>query len=127
MGNADDILNNGGKKDKPLVPGLARRLDDAKLMAYLEGSLPPAEQHEVEQWLSEEGIENDAVEGLQALGAGETKKSAQKLNHYLERTVRSAKRKRRQPKPDIVTITAIAIILVLCIVAVFFIRFIVKK
>ena len=53
MSGLNDILNNG----KSMI-------SQEQLIAYLEGRLSAEEQHDVELWLAEEGMESDALEGL---------------------------------------------------------------
>ena len=60
------------------------RLPEDKLMAYLEGKLSPAEQREVEALLAEEGMESDALEGLQQLPLDKTHKMAERINYRLQ-------------------------------------------
>jgi anti-sigma factor RsiW len=98
------------------------RLPEDKLMAYLEGKLPPHEQHEVELWLSEEGMESDAMEGLRKLDPQEARHSVNKLGHQLRKAVLNKKRARRKPNNDQFTWIAIAIILLLIVVAYLVIR-----
>lgn len=116
MSDLDNILTpdpgNGGKK----------RLSEDKLMAYLEGTLPPAEQHEVELWLADEGMESDALEGLRKLKHNDMLHSVNKLNHHLRKTIFSKKRKRRKLGSDQFTWVAVLIILLLAIVAYLVIR-----
>ncbi len=59
------------------------RLPEDKLMAYLEGRLSPAEQREVEALLTEEGMESDALEGLQQLPVSKTHQMAERINYRL--------------------------------------------
>ena len=98
------------------------RLPEDKLMAYLEGKLPPHEQHEVELWLSEEGMESDAVEGLRKLDPLEARSSVHKLDLHLRKAVLNKKRARRRSNNDQFTWIAIAIILLLIVVAYLVIR-----
>lgn len=113
MSDENNILSTGGGK---------RRLPEDKLMAYLEGKLSAAEQHEVELWLADEGMESDALEGLRKLKPQEAIHSVNKLNHHLHKTLLNKKRKRRRPKTDQFTWIAIAIILLLIVVAYIVIR-----
>ena len=99
-----------------------KTLPDDTLMAYLEGKLSPAEQHEVEGWLAEEGMESDAMEGLQALRLEETKQTVNKLKHELRKTIVSKKHKRKPLKTDYNAWIAIAVILLLAVVAYIVIR-----
>lgn len=75
------------------------RLPEDKLMAYLEGKLSPEEQHKVERWLAEEGMESDALEGLKDIEPEETKRIAHQLNHNL-RTQMAGKKRRTRPIAD---------------------------
>lgn len=105
-------FNNG---EKP-------KLSDERLMAYFEGKLSPAEQHEVEQWLADEGMESDALEGLRELKPEETKHTVNKLNHQLRKTLTNKKKKRKPLKTEQYTLVAIAIILLLIVLAYIVIR-----
>lgn len=42
-----------------------KEVDNQKLMDYLSGQLSETEAHEVEKWMAESDLINDAVEGLQ--------------------------------------------------------------
>ena len=109
MSELNDILSNDGNAKGPLP--------EEKLMAYLEGKLSPAEQHEVEQWLSAEGMESDALEGLQALRPGETKKAVGKINYELRKELGSRnKRRTKHIKDNKWSWLAILIVLMLAIV-----------
>jgi len=101
----------------PFGPGRKEKLSEDKLMAYLEGKLTTAEQHDVEQWLAEDGMESDAMEGLQALQPEETKQAVGKLKHGLRKTLVGKKQKRRPLKTDYNTLIAIAVILFLAVIA----------
>lgn len=93
------------------------RLPEDKLIAYLEGKLSPAEQHEVEAWLADEGMEADALEGLKNLPAIESKQIVGKLNYGLNKQLKAKTRKRTQPiKDNYWAWIAILIVLILCIV-----------
>lgn len=98
------------------------KLSEDKLMAYLEGKLSPSEQHEVEQWLADEGMESDAMEGLRALSPTETRQTVNKLNHNLRRYILGKKRKRRPLMTNYLSWIAIAVILLLAVVAYIVIR-----
>ena len=116
MSDINNILSqdpgNGGKK----------HLAEDKLIAYLEGKLSPSEQHEVELWLAEEGMESDALERLRKLKPEETSHSVNKLNQDLRKTIQGRRRERRKLKTDQFTWVAIAIILLLVVVAYIVVR-----
>lgn len=101
----------------PLQPGKGNKgsLPEDKLLAYLEGKLPPQEQHEVELWLAEEGMENDAHEGLAALAATERSQSIGRINSKLHKKL--AKPKRRTLRTDTNIVAVIIIILLLAVAA----------
>ncbi len=109
MSEQDNILSIGGEGRSPL--------SEDKLMAYLEGKLSPAERHEVEQWLADEGMESDALEGLQGMHPHDTRHSVSRLNHKLRTAILSKKRKRKPLKTEVVTWTAILIVLLLIVLA----------
>jgi anti-sigma factor RsiW len=91
------------------------RLSEAQLLAYLEGRLPESERRAVEELLSNEGMESDALEGLQTLSAGETKKLKYRLDADLQKALRKKRRGRRGISEQHWTWTAIGIILLLAI------------
>src|SRR4051812_9370208 len=89
MSDPNHILPHGSGNSR------REQLSDDKLMAWMEGRLSPEEQHQVEQWLAEEGMESDALEGLHELKPDETKHTVDKLNHQLRKAIVNKKRKRR--------------------------------
>ena len=115
MSDRNDILNFEQNKSGGRIP-------EDKLMAYLEGKLSPDEQHEIELWLAEEGMESDALEGLKAIRPEEAKHSVQRLNHTLRKKLLHKKRTRRRPKNDHLTWIAIVVILLLAVLAYIVIR-----
>ncbi len=116
MSEQDNISPFGSRNDK------SARLSEDKLMAYLEGKLSPAEQHEVEQWLADESMESDALEGLQGHSTTETRHSVNRLNHSLRKNIFGKKRKRRPLKTDQFSWVAIVIVLLLVVIAYIVIR-----
>lgn len=119
MSDLNEILSNGGNGKG--------KLPEEQLMAYLEGKLSPEEQHEVEQWLSNEGMESDALEGLQQLDTEETKKSVGKINYELRKELGSRnKRRTKHIKDNKWSWLAILVVLMLAIVCYIAIRVAVK-
>ncbi|MCF8450277.1 MAG: hypothetical protein K9G49_10450 [Taibaiella sp.] len=115
-------------KDNNISPigsgkGNADSLKEEKLLAYLEGKLPPEEQHEVETWLADEGMESDAVDGLQELANVERTQSINSLNNRLRKTVGRKTRKTRKLKTDVNLLAAVLIILLIIVVAYCVIRY----
>lgn len=93
------------------------KLPEDKLMAYLEGKLSAAEQHEVEAWLAEEGLEADALDGLNDVPASEVKQMVTRANYDLHKTLSAKKRRRRRAiKDNPWAWVAVVIILLLCII-----------
>ncbi|MBL7718913.1 MAG: hypothetical protein JNL72_08760 [Flavipsychrobacter sp.] len=113
MNELNDILSTGGKG----------KLPEDKLLAYLEGKLGPEEQRQVEEWLSAEGLESDALEGLQELEVTETKRAVGKINYELRKEL-GARNKRRSKhlKDNKWSWLAIAVVLLLAIVCYIAIR-----
>ena len=116
MSDTNDILSPNTEHDG------RKGLPEEKLMAYLDGKLSPAEQHEVELWLADEGMESDALDGLSGIGADEMRHSVRKLNHGLRKSLSGKKRERRKPQAEQFTWIAILIILLVIIVAYLVIR-----
>ena len=108
----------------PLGPGNGGKepLSEEKLMAYFEGKLSAAEQHDIELWLSEEGMESDALEGLRSMPPADTRHTVNKLKHDLRKAITGKKRKRRPVKTNYLSWIAIVIILLLVVVAYIVIR-----
>jgi len=76
------------------------KIPDEKLLAYLEGTLSPEEQYEVEEWLSEDGMESDAMEGLKELKPEEAKRAIGKINYELRKQLRTRTKRRSKPIKD---------------------------
>ena len=116
MSNQNNISpfgpGNGGKEN----------ISEDKLMAYLDGKLSASEQHDIELWLSEEGMESDALEGLRTLKPEDALHTVNKLKHDLRKKITGRKHKRRPLRADHFTWIAIAIILLLVVVAYIVIR-----
>lgn len=117
MSELNDILNNGKGK-----------LTEEKLNAYFEGRLSSQEQHEVEQWLADEGLEADAIEGLKNIPAIETAAITRSINHHLQQELHKKSRRRTKIiKDNNWSWIAVIIILLICIVAYVLIHLIVSN
>jgi len=116
MSDQNNILSHG------LGDAGKGKLSEDKLMAYMAGALPPAEQHEVELWLANEGMESDAVEGLRTLQQAEVKHAVNQLNHNLRKAILKKKRRRKPLDTGQFTWIAVAIILLLIVLAFIVIR-----
>lgn len=86
-------------------------------MAYLEGRLPEADRRAVEAMLSEEGMESDALEGLQTLGADEARGIKTQLNAALQQSLKKGRRPRRGMADSRWTLYAVIILMLLAAVA----------
>lgn len=123
MSDKDNILNTppGDSGENPFSNEGQQPAGD-RLTAYLDGQLSPEEQHEIEQWLSDEGMESDAMDGLKMLEPNDTKITVNRLNQNLHKTLHSRKGKRRTAKTDMNTVIAIVVIILLAVVAFLVIR-----
>ena len=114
MSDFDDILKPGPngqhKGNQPMGD---------KLLSYLEGSLPPAEQREVEEWINQGGMESDAVEGLKELGVKEAKGSIYKLDAQLKKSLHNRKSRKGKAGVEMNVIVAIIIVLMLAVLGYF--------
>lgn len=107
MNGKDNIWNR--KSDK---------LTEDMLQAYFDGKLSAEQQHEVEMWLSETGMEADALEGLQTMPANESREITSKLNRELQQQIRKKPRRRTKAiKDNYWAWVAIVVILLLIILA----------
>lgn len=94
-----------------------------ELMAYREGTLSPEQTRKIEEIISDESPESDAIEGLQLLQAADTKKSIATLQHKLHSEILRNKSKRsRSVHNEFWTWMAIIIILLLIVVGYIVVR-----
>jgi anti-sigma factor RsiW len=90
--------------------------DEATLLAYFEGRLSPEAQRAVEEWLSDEGPEADAFEGLQSLPTEETRRLAARINSAVDRkTKKPITARKGKVMQDRWVLLAVLIVLVLCV------------
>ena len=104
-------------EQNPIFHQQSGPVSEEQMLAYLEGRLPPEAARAVEEALAEEGLESDAVEGLQQMDAAEVKRLSARLNHDLQRKLRSGKRVRRRRMDGKWTLVAVLVILLTCILA----------
>lgn len=120
MSNNDHIFSLG-EDNRP-------ELSQELLQAYLEGRLSHEEQHRVEEWLAEEGMESDALEGLKEMDAGEVKQSASRLKQQL---LREVSRRKTTRQSDVMAnrwaLAAIFLILLLCVIGYVAIKLVIKN
>jgi anti-sigma factor RsiW len=89
------------------------RISEQQLLAYMEGTLSDDDRREVELWLSEEGMESDAYDGLVQMNAPERNASIARINGRLRKKL---KKKRRNSPIVSQYYPVVAIILILMLV-----------
>src|SRR5271154_4863796 len=67
-------------------------ISNQKLIDYLNGTLPDKEKHEVEKWMSDNDMVNDAMEGLQRV------KNKKNLQAYVEQLNKNLQNQLQQKK-----------------------------
>lgn len=101
-------------------------LTEAQMQAYLEGRLSDEERRIVEESLSNESPESDALEGLQLLTEEERNDLHLRLNSELKKSLNKKRKPRRDMPSQRWTILAILLILLLVVLA-YLVLFFVKK
>jgi anti-sigma factor RsiW len=96
--------------------GGSGKLTEEQLMAYLEGRLSEEERHEVEALLAAEGMESDALEGLQNLSADDARDMRRSLNSQLQRSLAIKRRKRRGLASQHWNVVAVVVLLLLILI-----------
>jgi len=92
-------------------------LPEEQLLAYLEGRLSGDALREVEEWLATEGMEGDALEGLQTLNPSEAREMTAQLNNQLQRSLKKKTRRRRGMMDQKWSWIAVCVILLLIVLA----------
>jgi anti-sigma factor RsiW len=111
-------IQHSGYDDKGKIA-----LSDEQLMAYMEGKLSPEERRRIEEIISEESAEADALEGLQQMHLSETKRGVAELHRKLHTELLRNKPKRKNKfSEDYWGWMAIVIILLLITVAYIMVR-----
>ena len=85
------------KKDlKDILSNLPAGVDEATMLRYLQGALPPDQQHEIERKILSDDFESEALEGLEEMknreGIADT---VAQLNSELRIKTRTKKSKRK--------------------------------
>ncbi|MEO6832410.1 MAG: hypothetical protein ABI378_08305 [Chitinophagaceae bacterium] len=101
-------------------------LTEAQMQGYLEGRLSDEERRIVEESLSNESPESDALEGLQLLTEEERNALHLKLNAELRKSLNKKRKHRRDMPSQRWTVLAILLILLLAVLA-YVVLFFVKK
>jgi hypothetical protein len=111
MSRYQNIHNSANQQQRKLT------LSDEQLMAYREGKLSHEENRMIEEMISEESPEADAIEGLQLLQAAATKRSIAELQHKLHsELIRNKPKRAYKVTNDFWSWIAIVIILLLIVV-----------
>jgi hypothetical protein len=109
-----DAANNGGDRSY---------LTDEQLMAYMEGKLSPEEQRLIEELISEEGPESDAIEGLKMMHPAETRRSVADLQRKLHtELLRNNPKRKNRFADDYWGWIAVVVILLLIVVGYIVVR-----
>jgi len=91
------------------------KLTEEELLAYLEGRLSEAQRHELEALIAAEGMESDALEGLQSLDETEARQIRHSLNTALWKRIGKRRRGRRGMGSQQWTVIAVAVVLLLAL------------
>lgn len=71
-------------------------IDEEHLLAYLDGSMPPEEQHRIEEILEADPFLNDAVEGLAEIkDKQQLRIITAQINAQLSRQIQNRRKQRR--------------------------------
>ena len=100
-------------------------ISNQKLIDYLNGTLPDKEKHEVEKWMSDNDMVNDAMEGLQHVKNKKNLQSyVEQLNKNLQNQLQQKKqhKQKRQFEQSPWIYFATILILLFCIIAYVIIR-----
>jgi ferric-dicitrate binding protein FerR (iron transport regulator) len=115
MSNSEDIRHSD--MSKGLFQNQGKQPDEATMYAYLNGELSEQQQHEVEQWLADESMESDAIEGLKALGAEPSKAAVTRIKTTLKSNLRKKQKRNPIKFSGHVTLVTIVVVLILCLAA----------
>lgn len=93
-----------------------KEIDNQKLMEYIAGKLSPKETHEVETWMADSELVNDAVEGLlQVDNKSNIGALVEQLNRDLQKKLehKKSRKEKKKLKDHSWIYFAIALILIL--------------
>lgn len=66
-------------------------LSEEMLKKYIEGKLTPEQQYEVEQYLSEDSLEADVIEGLKSVSSNDARELTARINYKLQHELKTKK------------------------------------
>lgn len=96
-----------------------KEIDNQKLMDYLSGHLSGTEAHEVEKWMAESELVNDAVEGLQQVKSNKNIEAlVEQLNGDLRKKLEQKKTARHKRKLEEHPWAYLAVILIILLVVI---------
>lgn len=110
---------------KDILSTLRNDIDQEKLLQYLNGQMPAAEQHELEKQLNDDPFLADAVEGLQGFkNSSEAELMAYQLNATLKKQLakKEKHRKKRNLPDQTIVYFAIVLLLLLAVIAYFVVK-----
>lgn len=93
-----------------------RQPSEEEMLAYLQGKLSKSRQREIEELISDEQPEADALEGLKLLHGTEALRSTRKLQQKLHTELLRTKHKKPRTGSEFWSWMAIIIILLLMVV-----------
>jgi ferric-dicitrate binding protein FerR (iron transport regulator) len=102
-----------------------RGLSEEQLLAWLEGRLPEAERHALEEMLASDSMESDALEGLQSLGESDAKQMRRQANTRLWKSLakrRRPVRRRSLQHSGLVALAAVLILILACFLVFWMLR-----
>lgn len=107
MSELNNIWNNGQGE-----------LSEEMLKKYIEGKLTPEQQYEVEQYLSEDSLEADAIEGLKSVDSNDARELTARINYKLQHELKTKKYRNNNLFADNKwTWVAVLLVLILVIIA----------
>lgn len=106
----EDLLNILSESNKDI--------DNQKLMDYISGRLSAEQKHEVEKWMIDNPLFNEAVEGLQHADAKKISASVDEINAALRKYLQQRKVRREKNifSVNVWAYVAVLFILVLTVV-----------
>ena len=104
---------------KHIITNKPSLISDALLLKYSEGTAAPNEQYQVEQYLNEEAMECDALEGIELINnSNETKAITENLKAQLSKLANkkaTLKNKRKYKENWLVYVVAISLFLLVIV------------
>lgn len=103
------------KKPENIV-GKTSEISEEEMLAYLQGSLPRERQRQIEELISDDAPEADALEGLKQLQSSEALRSTRLLQQKLHTELLKDRKRTRSISSDYWNWIAVIVILLLIVV-----------